>query len=104
MLQPNKQDLKKDVQESGRKLRLLEQFESHNRYEQNTSLVKNFTPLHSYDKYLKIFHDTISDYTKQTPPPKGIRSNLSNNEMKALKCLKADQNIIIKEADKEVQQ
>ena len=97
------EDLTKDMQEFGRKLRLLEHFEKHNKYEQDISLVKNksnFTPPNSDDKYLKIFLDTISDYPKQTPPPKGIRSNLSKNGMKALECLKADQNIIIKEADK----
>ena len=93
----NTKELKDDLQEFGRKLRL-------NNYQQkpNALLVKsksNFVPPLINDKHLQMILENISNLheegTHQTK-----KSNINCLEKKALESLKNNEHIIIKQADK----
>lgn len=97
----NTTELKNDVQEFGRKLRLLEYF---NGREQNSdnSLVRNksnFVPPKSNDNYLTLFSENLSNLHKPNTAL-SKKSHFSSSERKALQDLEKDDTIIIKEADK----
>ena len=97
----NRNELKTDLQEFSRKMRLLEFFNDHQANGDDKSLVKNpsnFVPPKSEDKYLNIFIDATTNYHKQHTTAK--KSNLTGGEQNALSKLKNDDTIIIKEADK----
>ena len=99
--EPNTKELKSDLQEFGRRLRLLEHFNG--QHQQDESIVKprsNFVPPKSNDRLLDMFIDTVTQYHEKMPTPKNVKNNLSKAEKKALENLKNDKSIIIKEADK----
>lgn len=104
----NHKQLKTDLMEFSRKLKLTEFFHSSpnmnitNYQEENDSIVKNksnFVPTQ-----ISNFLSTSMNYLENIPlKPDGSRvrkSNISLNERKAIKSLKSDKSIIIKEADK----
>ena len=98
----NKNKLRNDIQEFGRKLRLIEYYDSHQN-ETDQSIVKNksnFVPAKTNDKHLELFLDSLSKYQDQISAPQHVKSNLSKDERTALQQLMDDNNIIIKEADK----
>ena len=97
----NEKEVKSDIAEFSRKLRLKEYF--HNRDISDDSLVRNksnFTPEKGRDPHL----DTYIDYINKVPVGKKvgkhIKSNLSKAEKQALKSIREKDDIIIKEADK----
>jgi hypothetical protein len=101
----NTMDLEKDIQNFGRKLRLLEFFDEDNTQESDVNLVRNkskFTPPRNRDTNL----DMCVDYlTRMGENLKGQQtkhnmSNLNKQERDALKSLQGNKGIIIKEADK----
>ena len=97
---PNTKERKTDIQEFGRKLRLLEHFDD-NLKEPDHSLIRNksnFVQPKTTDKYLNIFLKAISYYHQQQTACTG--NNITEQESKALEELKNDSSIIIKEADK----
>lgn len=99
----NTTELKTDIKEFGRKLRLLEHFnDSHTNHDNSLAKNKsNFVPPKSTDEYLNIFLEATSNYHQQnTQSPNTRRNNLTRNEQIALDHLKNDNSIIIKEADK----
>ena len=106
-------ELKADIQEFNRKLRLTEYFapecegsdaeselESEGDITDSASLVKNktgFKPLHHKDKTL----DSFIDYINHQPlSSQKTKDNLAHSERDALRSLISDDSIIIKEADK----
>ena len=111
----NVTELKADIQEFNRKLRLAEYFESETTVnnaetgaetssetdsDDTASLVKNksgFKPPHNRDKILESFIDYINS---QPLSSQKTRNNLTIEERKALKSLSSDSSIVIKEADK----
>ena len=98
----NKNELRNDIQEFGRKLRLIEYYDSHQN-ETDQSIVRNksnFFPAKTNDKHLELFLDSLSKYQDQISAPQHVKSNLSKDERTALQQLMDDNNIIIKEADK----
>ena len=98
----NKSELKDDIEEFGRKLRLVEYFDNHQN-ETDPSILRNksnFVPAKTNDKHLEIFLDSCSTYPDRMPRPKHVKTNLSKDEKTALQELINDNNIIIKEADK----
>ena len=67
----NETELKTDIQEFGRELRLLEHFDNHQQ-EQENSLIRNksnFVPPKSSDIYLSVFLEAKSNYHKQDSQP-----------------------------------
>ena len=97
----NKNELRNDIQAFGRKLRLIEYYDSHQN-ETDQSIVKNksnFVPAKTNDKHLELFVDSLSKYPDQILTPQHVNSNLSNDERTALQQL-MNGNIIMKEADK----
>ena len=97
----NRSELKTDIQEFSRKIRLLEYFNDQQPNGDDKSLVKNpsnFVPPMSEDKYLNIFIEATTNYHKQHATAK--KSNLTRGEQNALNELKKDDTIIIKEAAK----
>lgn len=99
--QQNRKELKTDLQEFGRKLRLLDYFNGHGQQLDN-SLVKNksnFVPPKPNDGYLSLFIESLSNLREPNPSPP-TKNNISSSERAALNHLERDDSIIIKEADK----
>jgi len=97
----NNDELKTDILEFCRKLRLSEKFFNDDSKDCNGAIVRNksnWNPPKSQDKFLE---DTIEGL-KKLPLEKteNIKSNISFRQRQALKSLQNDKNIIIKEADK----
>ena len=81
-LKTNKNELRNDIQEFGRKLRLIEYYDSHQN-ETDQSIVKNklnFVPAKTNDKHLELFLDSLSRYPDQISAPQHVKSNLSKDE------------------------
>ena len=102
---PNKIELKNDVQQFSRKLRLLEFFYKENESEEekssDDSIIKHksaFNPLRNRDE---ILDQNISSLNSLEFPnlQKAPKSNLSKLEWVAINDLSNDKNIEIKEAD-----
>ena len=103
---PNKIELKNDVQQFSRKLRLLEFFYKENESEEekssNDSIIKNksaFNPPRNRDKILDQNIDSLNSLNFPDLQ-KALKSNLSKFEWAAINDLKNDKSIAIKEADK----
>ena len=103
---PNKIELRNDVQQISRKLRLLEFFYKENESEEekssDDSIIKNksvFNPQRNRDKILDQNIDPLNslNFPRLQKAPK---SNLSKLEWAAINDLKNEKNIEIKEADK----
>ena len=97
----NTSELKTDIHEFNRKIRLLEYFNDRKPNEDDGSLVKNpsdFVPPKSEDKFLNTFFEATTNYHKLDTTSK--KSNISRGEQCALSSLKNDDSIIIKQADK----
>ena len=105
---PTKPDLmilEKDIKEFIRLLKLKEYFYKNNSYQQDNSLVKpssDFIPNKVKNPVLESVCDTLSHLAENLEHliPENNYDNLNFSERKALKDLKSDDNIIIKEADK----
>ena len=98
----NTAELKTDIQEFNRKLRLLEHFND-NQLSHDHSLIRNksnFVPPKSTDKYLNRFLETTTNYHHHNTTPTTKKSNITKGERNALNDLKIDYSIIIEEADK----
>ena len=97
----NESELRDDLQEFGKKLRLLKHF--HGRQQiSDSSLVKNksnFVPPQVSDRLLTLFLESLTNISKTGSKPKN-KSNISSSEKLALKNLSEDKSIVIKEADK----
>ncbi|XP_062604091.1 uncharacterized protein LOC134265884, partial [Saccostrea cucullata] len=105
----NKQELKKDIKEYTRRLRLAEYFNTTESDESDSNepedLVRNksnFNPKKGRNGMLDTVCETLQSLTLDTTHNKSVRNNLSKNEEKALRSLASDKTIIIKEADKGV--
>ena len=88
------------MNEFSRKLRLAEFFDGTEN--EDTSLVRNksnFTPPDKRNAALDEFIETVEKFPKQSCQ-NNVRQNLTRSEWEAVKCLKEDTSIIIKEADK----
>lgn len=104
----NKQDLRKDIKEHTRKLRLAEYFNDTESDEENENtqldLVKNnsnFNPKKGRNNILDTVWETLQNLPlDSTDCIKSTKQNLSKEETNALKSLASDENIVIKEADK----
>ena len=103
----NKQELKKDIKEYTRRLRLAEYFNTTESDESDSNepedLVRNksnFNPKKGRNGMLDTVCETLQSLTLDTTHNKSVRNNLSKNEEKALRSLASDKTIIIKEADK----
>ena len=100
----NKQELKADIENFTRRLRLIEFFsrDYEDENENDKSIVKNksnFYPQCNRDKHL----DHAVEYLNNLPlnsEKKKFKSNLTKIECKAIKDLKENDNVVIKEADK----
>ena len=100
----NRIELKQDLQDFGRKMRLLEHFDGREQ-QRDTSLVKNksnYVPPLPTDQYLSVFLESISNLheTENNEHGKKRQTNINSAEEIALKTLKEDSSIIIKQADK----
>ena len=94
------QELTEDVNEFNRKLRLAEYFDGTE--DHDISLVRNkskFIPPNNRNDALDEFIDTVEKFPK-TPIQSNVKNNLTQAEWEALKTLRGDEDIIIKEADK----
>ncbi|CAG2208988.1 unnamed protein product [Mytilus edulis] len=94
----NVPELKADINNFSRRLRLKEEFG--NKKDHDKSLVRNkstYTPRPGKDDYLDTYIETITKFPVRT---RKCKQNLTRNEQDALKSLKDDDSIIIKEADK----
>ena len=96
----NVHELKRDIEQFTRKLRLVEFF-SEEENSNDTSLVKNksnFHPPRDRDKTL----DTVCDFLNKQNFEKNTKrkANISKNEEAGINLLKNNNEIIIKEADK----
>lgn len=92
--------LNNDIKDFCQKLRLVEYFHNQPKI-QSESLVKNkgtFNPGRNREPILDTYIDCLSK--TELEPPKKQQNNLSREEWDALKQLKEDKTIIIKEADK----
>ena len=90
--------MKADINNFTRRLRLKEEFG--NKKDDDNSLVRNksnYTPKPGKDDYLETYIETITKFPVHT---RKCKNNLPRNEQDALKSLKDDESIIIKEADK----
>ena len=104
----NNIELKKDLHEFTRKLRLLEfhkDKEENNQNQENsqTPLIKDksrFNPPQNQNKFLDTSCKFLLNQNIDNENNRKIKYNLSKDEWKALKELQQDKNIIIKEADK----
>ena len=97
----NRNELKDDLQEFGRKLRLMEHFHNKQQHD-DISLVKNksnYIPPQSDDRHLSLFIASLPNIAK-VECRTNIKSNISFSQRSALKALSEDQSIVIKEADK----
>ena len=105
---PNTIELKSDIQEFTRKLRLIKFFHSENldnsqetRESVSGPLVKNksnFYPPRNRNKFLDTTIDFINQQNLNNLSKN--KNNLSKDDWQALKELKNDESIVIKEADK----
>ena len=97
----HKRELKHDLQEFGRKLRLLEHFSGHEQ-QPDSLLVKkksNFVPPLPNDRHLRLRLENISNPHDENPTL-NQKSNVTSSERTALKILEKDESIIIKQAHK----
>ena len=103
---PNKIELKNDVQQFSRKLRLLEFFYKENESEENKSsddsIIKNKSTFNLPRNRDKILDQNIDSLNNLNFPDlqKAPKSNLSKLEWAVMNDLKNVKNIEIKEADK----
>ncbi|CAC5398085.1 unnamed protein product [Mytilus coruscus] len=98
VLYSNVPELKADINNFSRRLRLKE--ELGNKKDDDKSLVGNkstYTPRPGKDNYLDTYIETITKFSVHT---RKCKQNSTRNEQDALKSLKDDDSIIIKEADK----
>ena len=101
---PSKKDteeLKKDISEFTRKIRLAEFF--HNTETNDISIIRNksdYTPPKKRNPALDTFAENIANIQLKTSPNPHTRQNISKNERDAIKSLAEDISIIIKQADK----
>ena len=89
----NKNELKTDIEEFGRKLRLLEHFDEYNKQNPDNSLARNksnFVPPMTKDKYLSTFLEATTKYHEQLVEPRPRTSNISKNEWQSLDNLLND--------------
>ena len=96
----NEQELTEDLNAFNRKLRLAEYFEGME--DEDISLVRNksnFTPPDKRNGALDEFIDTVEKFPK-TLRQTHNNQNLKRSEWEAVKSLKDDNSIIIKQADK----
>ena len=96
----NTQELHEDSYEFNRKLRLAEFFDGTE--DQDISLVRNksnFIPPRKRNEALDEFINTVEKFPK-TPIQSNVKNNLTMQEQEALKILRTNSEIIIKEADK----
>lgn len=102
-------DQRSDLQSISRKIRLLEYFHDSNinffENESTTSNLKNqsnFIPHSGRNSMLDKFCDGINSICKNLPsmPSRSDHNNLSSEEIKALKELRNNENIVIKVSDK----
>lgn len=103
----NKQELRKDIKEYTRKLRLAEYFNNTESDEENENtqldLVKNksnFNPKKGRNNILDTVCETLQNLPLDSTECLSTKQNLSKEETNALKSLASDENIVIKEADK----
>ena len=96
----NTQELNEDSNEFNRKLRLAEFFDGSE--DKDISLVRNksnFIPPSKRNDALDEFINTVEKFPK-TPIQSNVKNNLTMQEQEALKILRTNSEIIIKEADK----
>ena len=96
----NTQELNEDSNEFNRKLRLAEFFDGME--DQDISFVRNksnFIPPSKRNDALDEFISTVEKFPK-TPIQSNVKNNLTMQEQEALKILRTNSEIIIKEADK----
>ena len=96
----NTQELNEDSNEFNRKLRLAEFFDGTE--DKDISLVRNksnFIPPSKRNDALDEFINTVEKFPK-TPIQSNVKNNLTMQEQEALKILRTNSEIIIKEADK----
>ena len=97
--------MEKDIHNFTRKLRLTEYFANENDItfdEETQPLVKNegtFHPARNRNKTLDIAVDYLNNQNFDNAATKN-KSNISKNEWEAIKSLKENDSIVIKEADK----
>ena len=99
----NTSELKTDIKEFCRKLRLSERFykPDDDHEHQEIPLVRNkkvWQPPKSEDKLLEQTIQTLHEFPLEHS--KNVKSNLTNRERNAMESLKSDKSLIIKEADK----
>ena len=97
--QVNITELKRDLKEFERKLRLKEMF--HDSPNSDDSLVKNasiFCPEKGSNKELDLYCEKIDQL--ELEENRNVKNNLSKKQIKALTDLKNNKNLVIKEADK----
>ena len=97
----NAQKLTEDVKEFNRKLRLIEYFDGTE--DEDISLVRNkssFTPNPERNAALNKYINAIEEFPKTKKNNSNLKQNLSKSEYNAIKALRNDQSIVIKEADK----
>ena len=97
--------LEKDIKNFVRLLKLKEYFHNFENTEEDDSLLKppsDFTPTHIKNPVLQSVCDTLTSTAEnlQNLVTPNFYNNLTKNELVALKNLKNDESIVIKEADK----
>ena len=102
---PDLMTLEKDIKNFVRLLKLKEHFHNYNQNENDDSILKpnsDFTPSQVKNPVLLSVCDSLNNMAENLPNlvAPNHYNNLSLNEQKALKNLKNDDSIIIKEADK----
>lgn len=104
--QSNKYELKTDIKEYTRKLRVAEYFyeEDEGETELEEHLVRNksyFNPKKGKNEILDTICDTLNNLPlNSNTENENTKCNLNNEERTALKSLSNDESIVIKEADK----
>ena len=96
-------EIKTDILEFCRRLRLTECFSEITRGISDHSLVKNksnFTPSKQRNKALDTFCETILKFQIEASENKKIKLNFTKSQWESLEELSKDDSIIIKEADK----
>lgn len=95
----NVQELQGDVKEFCRKLRLTEYFGDNTQIDESLVRPKSgFNPGRNQNILLDTYIDFLTKYPLE--PPSKHKTNISNNEWKAIHSLNSNNNLIIKEADK----
>ena len=102
---PDLMTLEKDIKNFVRLLKLKEHFHNYNQNENDDSILKpnsDFTPSQVKNPVLLSVCDSLNNMAENLPNlvTQNHYNNLSPDEQKALKNLKNDNSIIIKEADK----